>query len=214
MIDFSRKVRMAMKGRKSSSSPLLAIAIILLLLMGASFGAGYYMGSHKSVDTVKIARELSVPEWVSMQLIPEGNPSRNQKTLDSVDGVVIHYVANPGSTAQNNRDYFAQEDSSVCSHFVIGLSGEIIQCLPLYEQSIASNERNHDTISIEVCHPDESGKFTDETYESLLKLTRWLKGSFNLSDDQIIRHYDVTGKICPKYFVDNPEAWEEFKDKL
>lgn len=27
----------------------------------------------------------------------------------------------------------------------------------------------------------------------------------------LIRHHDVTGKICPKWFVDHPDAWEQFK---
>ena len=36
----------------------------------------------------------------------------------------------------------------------------------------------------------------------------------NLKEDQIIRHYDVTGKNCPKYFVENEDAWEMFKDNV
>ena len=30
----------------------------------------------------------------------------------------------------------------------------------------------------------------------------------------MIRHYDVTGKNCPKYFVENPEAWEQLKEDV
>ena len=29
--------------------------------------------------------------------------------------------------------------------------------------------------------------------------------------DDVIRHYDVTGKDCPKYFVEHEEAWNAFK---
>jgi N-acetylmuramoyl-L-alanine amidase len=124
---------------------------------------------------------------------------------------VIHYVGNPGSTAQQNRDYYASRSSEVSSHFVIGLKGEIIQCIPLHEKSSASNHRNKDTISIEVCHPDESGKFTDETYDSLVKLTVWLCEVCGLDSSDIIRHYDITGKQCPLYFVTHENAWERFK---
>ena len=73
---------------------------------------------------------------------------------------------------------------------------------------------NADTVSIEVCHPDETGKFTDATYRSLVQLTAWLCVKFDLKEDQIIRHYDVTGKNCPKYFVENEDAWEMFKDNV
>ena len=32
--------------------------------------------------------------------------------------------------------------------------------------------------------------------------------------ENVVRHYDVTGKICPKYYVDHPEAWEDFRSAL
>ena len=80
--------------------------------------------------------------------------------------------------------------------------------------SYASNERNGDTISIECCIPDDSGKFNDATYQSLVQLTAWLMGRYDLSADDVIRHYDVTGKNCPKYFVDHPVAWDQFKEDL
>ena len=83
--------------------------------------------------------------------------------------------------------------------------------MPLGEIAYASNERNADTISIECCHPDESGKFNEATYESLVKLVKWLEETYQLQPEAVIRHYDVTGKDCPKYFVDNKDAWEQFR---
>ena len=71
-----------------------------------------------------------------------------------------------------------------------------------------------DTISIECCHPDESGQFTDDTYQSLVELTAWLCNRFQLSSEDVIRHYDVTGKECPKYFVDHEDAWEQFRNDV
>ena len=65
-------------------------------------------------------------------------------------------------------------------------------------------------ISIEVCHPDAGGVFTDASYQSLVKLTAWLCDNFHLSRDRVIRHYDVTGKLCPLHFVEDEEAWEQF----
>jgi hypothetical protein len=79
------------------------------------------------------------------------------------------------------------------------------------QQSVASNERNRDTISIEVCHPDESGQFTQAAYDSLARLTAWLCAVCGLDVEDVIRHYDVTGKLCPKYFVEHEDAWELFK---
>ena len=96
----------------------------------------------------------------------------------------------------------------------MGLKGEIVQCVPSWEIAYASNERNHDTVSIECCHPDESGKFTEETYASVVRLTAWLCTKFGLTEQDVIRHYDVTGKNCPKYLVEHEKVWEAFREDV
>lgn len=157
--------------------------------------------------------DASEPE-ISVQLLDVNDYSRPGTEMDPVTGVVIHYTANPGSTAQQNRDYFNSlqdgQGTSVSSHFIVGLDGEIVQCVPTWEVAYASNERNHDTISIECCHPDDTGKFKDATYISMVRLTAFLCEKFDLDADAVIRHYDVTGKNCPKYFVEN-EGMDSFK---
>lgn len=147
------------------------------------------------------------------------NPySRSGDSLKRVKGIVVHYTANPGSSAINNRDYFeslkVKKTAMASSHFIVGLKGEVIQCIPLKEISYASNNRNKDTISIETCHPDASGKFNDKTYKALQSLVQSLMKTYNLDKDNVIRHYDVTGKECPKYFVDNPSEWKKFLNSL
>lgn len=162
-------------------------------------------------EKVKKAKELEIPDWIDSQLISVHSTARTGTNLTDINNIVIHYVGNPDTTAQNNRDYFDKITTTVSSHFVVGLEGEIIQCVPLYEKSAASNERNKDTISIEVCHPDESGKYNDEAYEAVISLTAWLCNQFSLDENDVIRHYDITGKICPKYYVENEDAWEQLK---
>ena len=151
---------------------------------------------------------------IDVELLTPNSWSRPQNRLKKVNGIVIHYTANPGSTAMQNRDYFENlpetQEAQASSHFVIGLEGEVVQCVPLNEVAYASNNRNSDTISIECCHPDETGKFYDSTYQTLVNLCAYLCVEFDLKPDDVIRHYDVTGKICPKYFVDYPEKWEDF----
>ena len=150
-----------------------------------------------------------------VELLDVNEYSRPGISLEQINGIVIHYTAKPGSTAQNNRDYFEglkdSHETKVSSHFVVGIEGEIVQCIPSSEIAYASNSRNSDTLSIECCHTDETGEFTEATYTSLVRLTGWLCYRFNLTSEDVIRHYDVTGKICPKYYVDYPDAWEQFK---
>jgi len=100
------------------------------------------------------------------------------------------------------------------SHYIIGIEGEIIQCLPLTEQSYASNSRNIDTISIECCHPDETGQFDEATYASLVALTAALCTEYDLEKEDIIRHYDITEKLCPLYYVEHEDAWKAFLDEV
>lgn len=187
---------------------LLILAVLTLVLAVRSFTSH---GS-KYVDV-----DASEPD-IDVQLLDVNPYSRPGIESNGITGIVIHYTANPGSTAQDNRDYFNglqySQETSASSNFVVGLDGEIIQCVPTWEVAYASNDRNYDTVSIEVCHPDESGKFTDETYRSLVQLTAWLCVKFDLTADDVIRHYDVTGKNCPKYFVENEEAWTAFKENV
>ena len=98
---------------------------------------------------------------------------------------------------------------------MVGLEGEVIQCVPLTEIAYASNSRNEDTVSIEVCHPDETGEFGPETYESVVRLTAWLCETFHLDpESDVIRHYDVTGKYCPRYYVENEDAWAALRSDV
>ena len=154
-------------------------------------------------------KEPEIPDWIDQQLLDMDGHSRTGEPLKKVRDLAIHYVGNPDTAAINNRNYFNRPDVNVSSHFIVGLEGEIIQCLPLGEISAATNQRNSDTISIECCHPDETGKFYDSTYESLVELCAYFCTEFKLKPEDVIRHYDVTGKICPKYFVDHEDAWDQ-----
>lgn len=153
--------------------------------------------------------------YIDVELLTPNEYSRPQNPIESVNYIAIHYTANPGATAIANRNYFENlantHDTKVSSHFVVGLDGEVVQCIPTSEMSYATNSRNVDTISIECCHPDETGKFNDSTYDSVVKLTAWLCVQFGLTSENVIRHYDVTGKDCPKYYVENPDAWLQMK---
>ena len=186
---------------------LLTILTAVLIIRAIVLGSGGY---HVDVDA-------SEPE-IDVQLLDVNPYSRPGTQSNGITGIVIHYTANPGSTAQENRDYFNglqnSHETSASSNFVVGLEGEIIQCVPTWEVAYASNDRNYDTVSIEACHPGEDGKFTKETYRSLVQLTAWLCAKFGLTQDDVIRHYDITGKDCPKYFVENEDAWLAFKEDV
>lgn len=197
--------------RKRRKRRLIRRIIILICLLAGILISFIYLNYMSNKNMIKKIENIIVPDMIEQNFIKIDGHSRTGEKLSDVKDIVIHYVGNPRSTAINNRNYFDSDKSNVSSHFVVGLEGEIIQCLPLSEESAASNWRNKDTISIEVCHPDETGKFNKKTYKSLVKLTAWLLKSCELDNDDIIRHYDITGKECPRYFVTHKEAWAQFK---
>lgn len=201
--------------RKKKRSAVLLLVVVALAVLGCYAAAKFITRVYMPEYRLKRLANAVTPDYVEKNILGYDSNSRSGEKLEDFRGIVVHYVGNPGTSAQANHNYFANPESNVASHFIIGLNGEIIQCIPLDEKSAASNWRNNDTISIEVCHPDESGAFTAASYDSLVKLTKWLVelGKLN-SDKAVIRHYDVTGKECPKYFVDNPDAWEAFKEDL
>ena len=160
------------------------------------------------------AEDLPVPEYVDKDYLTVNPWSRPGEPLRKIKGVVIHYVGNPGTSAEANRNYFESLSSGTdgiyaSSHFIVGLEGEVLQCVPLTEIAYASNSRNGDTVSIEVCHPDETGEYGPAAYRRVAELTAWLCREFRLDPERdVIRHYDVSGKPCPLYYVDHPDAWE------
>ena len=189
---------------------------------------------------------MAKPKITEMFLTPN-KYSRPQIKLEKVKKIAAHYVGNPNTSALANRNYFEglkdqipdktgkyciKPDGSylmyngskvkirsVSAHFLIGLDGEIIQCIPLDEWSYCTNQANGYSISIECCHPDATGKFTAATEKSLAELCAWLVEKYGLAVDDIIRHYDVTGKQCPLYYVPTKyqtkaaanKRWNDFK---
>lgn len=140
--------------------------------------------------------------------------SRPAEKLKKVKNIFVHYTANPETNAAQNRSYFENlsktHETSASAHFIIGYEGEIVQCIPLNEIAYAVAGRNEDSISIECCYKDESGKFTEETYRTLVHFSAILLEKYGLEAKDLRRHYDAGGKNCPKYYVENEEAWEQF----
>ena len=202
---------------KNNFKPFGIYRIILgvLIIALALIFPGILPGSSKEPS------KYGLPDYVDEEYIEVNSYSRPDIPLLEVNDIVIHYTANPGSTAMQNRDYFdglknqSGDDATYgSSNFIVGLEGEVIAVVPIDEIAYCSNNRNSDTISIETCHPDETGKFNDATYESLVNITAWLCDHYGLDSSHVIRHYDVTGKICPKYFVENEDAWAQFKEDV
>ncbi|WP_064505486.1 N-acetylmuramoyl-L-alanine amidase [Defluviitalea phaphyphila] len=170
---------------------------------------------------------------IKKDLLSINKYSRPGEKLKSVKGIVVHWVANPNTYAKANRDFFENrkygEMGYGSAHYIIDLNGDIIQCIPLSEIAYhvgadsykeeaikkLGNYPNNTTIGIECTHIDWDGKMTEETYNSLVELCKDLCLTYKLNPlTDLYRHYDITGKDCHKWFVDNLDEWEKFKNKV
>lgn len=127
--------------------------------------------------------------------------------------LILHYIGNPGTTARQNASYFAHVNSQTSVHYIVD-DGEIIEIIPPDQKSYGTSSREHNErgIQIEMCHPDASGKISETTLDNVVWLCRELMERYGITE--IIRHYDVTGKKCPLWYVNHPEEWEVLKERI
>lgn len=144
---------------------------------------------------------------------------------ETIKFLVLHYTANNGDTAFSNCKYFSDANRNASSHYFVD-EKEVYRSVR--DMNVAwhcgsTNGykhkycRNTNSIGIEMCsRKDKNGKFylKEETIANAIELTKFLMEKYDITVENVIRHYDVTGKICPKPFVENLEDWKQFKDRL
>lgn len=212
-----RKKRRAFLYRIFEVAMIVSCLVLIYHMLGEIYQIRY---GRKDLDKVIIdtISEMSPdkriePPTVIQDYIEVNDYSRPGTSLKEIKNIFVHYTANPGTTAAQNRSYFANlattHERSASAHFIIGYEGELVQCIPLSEQAYAVMTRNADSISIECCYLSEDGSFTEETYDTLIHTLAWLIDEYDLTTGDILRHYDCGGKLCPIYYVEHEDAWEK-----
>ena len=139
----------------------------------------------------------------------------------SVKYLVIHYTSNNGDTAKNNADYFAREKVGASAHYFCDES-EIWQSVKDTDTAWHCGAktykhpecRNSNSIGIEICMNDKSGKVRQGSIDTAAELARYLMKRYGILLANVIRHHDVTGKDCPAPMVSDPALWDAFKKSL
>lgn len=145
--------------------------------------------------------------------------------------IVLHYVGATGGAEANCR-YYASEYIGASAHYYVGFNGEIWQSVEDGDiawhcgaKSYRHPEcRNSNSIGMELCVRNKGSQaadsrdwyFEEATVTAAIELTRELMEKYGVPAERVIRHYDVTGKICPNPYVYNHTAhtWEAFKAAL
>lgn len=142
-----------------------------------------------------------------------------------VQYIVIHYTAGDGDTDENNAAYFARADTGKTSaHWFVD---DDSATLSVPEDHVAYHCgatvyyhpecRNGNSIGVELCSIRKDGVygFTEATLANARTLVRELMAKYHVPLDRVVRHYDVTHKVCPAPFCGAGQAaWEEFKGGL
>lgn len=140
-----------------------------------------------------------------------------------IEYIVIHYTAGTNDTARANAKYF-QSSRQASAHYFVD-SKEIIQTVKdtdtawhcgakAYKHKVC---RNANSIGIEICTlKDGKGNysFAPAAVRRAAELAAALMKKYGIPIGNVIRHYDVTGKICPAPMVNDAKAWEGFKESV
>lgn len=139
--------------------------------------------------------------------------------------IVIHYTANNGDTARNNCIYFQGTGRNASAHYFVD-ENEVYRSVKDSDTAwhcgtsgtyYHADCRNSNAIGIELCsRKDSKGKyyFKDEVIKKAAELTKELMERYSIPIENLIRHYDVTHKVCPAPFVNDISQWVDFKVRL
>ncbi|MDF2679712.1 MAG: putative N-acetylmuramoyl-L-alanine amidase [Brevibacillus sp.] len=163
------------------------------------------------------------------------NKTARPGTKITPKGLVIHWTANEGkgANAAANRNYFNNPTTEACAHYIVD-DRQIVRCLPENEMGYhvgaksykpealqqLSSYPNNCTIAIEMC-VNADGHF-QTMYQNTLELAADILKRYGWDVHDLWRHYDITGKNCPAFFVSDAfslqyfgrtakEAWDKFK---
>ena len=142
--------------------------------------------------------------------------------------IVIHYVG-AVSTAYNNSVYFKNVNRSASANYFVD-ENEIYRVVADSDKAWHCGDKlksgnggayngkctNSNSIGIEMCCYNNNGKIdvSEKVISNTIELVKELMAKYNISIDNVIRHYDVTNKICPAPLVEDESRWIDFKNRL
>ena len=161
------------------------------------------------------------PEMIEkfMKINKYGRPGTKRRKTTKI---AWHFTGQHDVAAKNTVSYFSNVVANgyrvngryiyASSHLVMGLEGEIYHIIPFNEIAYTTNSANAYSVGVECATTGSDDHYTDKEYVSMIKTGAWLAKLYGLDPRKdFIRHYDVTGKICPRYFVNHKSQWEQIK---
>lgn len=156
-----------------------------------------------------------------------------QRAVSEIKYIVLHYTANDGDTDESNGKYFKNHIVKASSHYFVD-SDSITQSVPddYVAYSVGGSKYNDcaktgggklygkatnvNTINVELCDDNKNGTIypSEATIANAVEFVRSLMKKYGIDKGHVIRHFDVTGKHCPSYWMDDEKWNAEFLDRL
>lgn len=163
---------------------------------------------------------------------PDKGNYGGERKKEQIKYLVIHYTGNDGDTAKANAEYYTRTVVKTSAHFFVD-DTEVWSSVPdlcvawaVGGKKWADCEKtgggtlygvvnNTNSISVELCDTRKDGVYgaSEETLENAVILCREIMKRYQIPLERVVRHFDVTGKYCPAYFMDSA-AWKGFRDRL
>lgn len=157
----------------------------------------------------------------------KANFNQAPRHSSSIKYIVIHYTGNINDTARNNALYFREAAIQSSAHFFVSekdVYQSVLENHSAYAVGLGNRKEpyfkyplmykritNSNSISIEICGSKTSYEGTDTTKDTAAQLAADLIEKYGLDLSDMYRHYDVTGKKCPAWAVDDPLKWLDFR---
>ena len=170
--------------------------------------------------------------YVTKTEIANKNNYGVKRQVTDIKYIVFHFTANDGDTDEANGKYFRDNIVKASAHYFVD-DDSVTQSVPddYVAYSVGGKRykdcnktgggklygiaKNANTLNIEMCDTKRDGKImaTDATLDNAVQLCKTLMKKYNVDINHVIRHFDVNGKHCPAYFMDET-AWTNFKKRL
>ena len=165
----------------------------------------------------------------SKKLISNRRNYGSKRNTSLIKYLVYHYTANDGDTDEANAKYFHNNVVKASAHRFVDDDSVTISVPDNYVawhcggglqgskgHTYYKKCTNTNSIGIEMCDTKRNGKYevTPKTRANAIALGKELVKKYGIKKENVIRHYDVTGKNCPAYFVKDEEAWIKFRNEI
>lgn len=165
----------------------------------------------------------------SKKLISNRRNYGSKRNTSLIKYLVYHYTANDGDTDENNAKYFHNNVVKASAHRFVDDDSVTISVPDNYVawhcggglqgskgHTYYKKCTNTNSIGIEMCDTKRNGKYevTPKTRSNAIALGKELVKKYGIKKENVIRHFDVTGKNCPAYFVKDEEEWKKFRDEI